>query len=281
MLKHALPLVSLDNAGIHRDGRWLVRGVSLTVEPGEIVTLIGPNGSGKSTTAKMVLNLLKPDEGACTLRPGLVVSYVPQKVSIDWTLPLSVGRFMHLTGAVGKAQAAQAMELTGVRHLADAEVRNLSGGEFQRVLLARAIARKPDFMVLDEPVQGVDYMGEIALYDLIGRIRDELQCGVLLISHDLHVVMAATDRVICLNGHVCCSGTPTAVAEHAEYKALFGARAASTLAVYQHHHDHTHLADGRVRHADGTITDHCHPDDGHHHPETTQDDQDGGDTHAR
>ena len=280
MLKHSMPLVSLDNAGVYRDGRWLVRGVSLTVQPNEIVTLIGPNGSGKSTTAKMALGLLKSDVGTCSLRPDLVVSYVPQKVSIDWTLPLNVRRFMRLTGSVGKADVAQAMDLTGVDHLADAEVRNLSGGEFQRVLLARAIARKPDFMVLDEPVQGVDFTGEIALYDLIQRIRDELGCGVLLISHDLHVVMAATDRVICLNGHVCCSGTPTAVAEHAEYKALFGARAAPTLAVYQHRHDHTHLPDGRVRHADGTVTDHCHPDDGHHH-EGMEDDQDRGDPHAR
>ena len=280
MLKHATPLVSLDNAGLNRNGRWLVRGVSLTVHPGEIVTLIGPNGSGKSTTAKMVLGLLKPDEGTSKKRPDLVVSYVPQKVTIDWTLPLSVARFMRLTGSVAKGEAAQAMELTGVSHLANAEVRNLSGGEFQRVLLARAIARKPDLMVLDEPVQGVDYMGEIALYDLIGRIRDELHCGVLLISHDLHVVMAATDRVICLNGHVCCSGTPTVVAEHAEYKALFGARAATTLAVYQHDHDHTHLADGRVRHADGTVTNHCHPDDGHHDHKDSENNQDCGDKHA-
>ena len=281
MLKHTMPLVSLNDAGLYRDGRWLVRSVSLVVQPGEIVTLIGPNGSGKSTTAKMVLGLIKPDEGTSTLRSGIVVSYVPQKVTIDWTLPLTVQRFMHLTGAVGKAEASKAMDLTGVTHLAKAEVQNLSGGEFQRVLLARAIARKPDFMVLDEPVQGVDYMGEIALYDLIQRIRDELQCGVMLISHDLHVVMAATDRVICLNGHVCCSGTPTVVAEHAEYKALFGARAASTLAVYQHDHDHTHLADGRVRHADGTVTNHCHPDDGHHTHKGVENNQNEEEKHVR
>jgi len=145
------------------------------------------------------------------------------------------------------------------------EVRTLSGGEFQRVMLARAIARKPDLLVLDEPVQGVDFTGEIDLYNLISRIRDQLNCGVLLISHDLHVVMAATDRVICLNGHMCCQGTPTAVASSDEYKELFGARATSVLAVYEHSHDHTHLPDGTVRHADGSITEHCHPDDGHHH----------------
>jgi zinc transport system ATP-binding protein len=264
MLKRPDPLVTLDGAGICRDGRWLVRGVSCTVDPGEIVTLIGPNGSGKSTTAKMALGILKPDEGSAKRRDGLRIAYVPQSLAIDWTLPLAVDRFLRLTGPISKAEAADALAATGVGHLARAEVRTLSGGEFQRVLLARAIARKPDLLVLDEPVQGVDFTGEIALYELIKSIRDRLNCGVLLISHDLHVVMAATDRVICLNGHVCCSGTPTAVASSAEYKALFGARAASTLAVYEHSHDHTHLPDGRVQHADGTITDHCHPGDGHH-----------------
>lgn len=265
MLKKPGSLITLDNTGINRAGRWLVRGVSMSVDAGEIVTLIGPNGSGKSTTAKMALGLLRPDEGHVEPRYGLRVSYVPQKVSVDWTLPLTVSRFMRLTGHVGNTEVETAMESTGVAHLATAEVRTLSGGEFQRVMLARAMARKPELLVLDEPVQGVDFTGEIALYDLIKRIRDELHCGILLISHDLHVVMAATDRVICLNGHVCCSGTPTVVASSAEYKALFGARAASTLAVYEHHHDHTHLPDRRVRHADGSVTEHCHPDDGHHH----------------
>lgn len=265
MLKKTEPLVKLSNAGIFRDGRWLVRDVSFSIDPGEIVTLIGPNGSGKSTTAKMALGILKTDGGSVVQTPGLRISYVPQKLSIDWTLPLSVRRFMKLTGHVSKSAMNDALAATGVEHLIDAEVRTLSGGEFQRVLLARAIARKPDLLVLDEPVQGVDFNGEIALYDLIKRLRNKLNCGILLISHDLHVVMAATDRVICLNGHVCCSGPPTDVADNPEYKAIFGTRAASTLAVYEHNHDHTHLPDGRVQHADGTITDHCHPDDGHHH----------------
>ena len=272
MLSRTDPLVTLDNAGLSRNGRWLVRGVSLTVDPGEIVTLIGPNGSGKSTTAKMALGIVDPDEGTAVKRPELSVAYVPQKLAIDWTLPLAVDRFLRLTGRISRKDADEAMAATGVSHLAKAEVRTLSGGEFQRVLLARAIARKPGLLVLDEPVQGVDFTGEIALYDLIREIRDDLNCGVLLISHDLHVVMAATDRVICLNGHVCCSGTPTAVASSAEYKALFGARAASTLAVYEHSHDHVHLPDGRVQHADGSITDHCHPDDGHRHAEEPEPD---------
>lgn len=278
MLKPPQTLVTLDNIGVWRTNRWLVHGVSLSLDPGEIVTLIGPNGSGKTTTAKIALGVLKPDEGSVSRRPGLKVAYVPQKVTIDWTLPLSVGRFLHLTGRVSKGEAMEAMEATGITHLARAEVRTLSGGEFQRVLLARAIARKPEFLVLDEPVQGVDFTGEIALYDLIKRIRDTLQCGILLISHDLHVVMAATDRVLCLNGHVCCAGTPSAVASSEEYKALFGARAAPTLAVYEHHHDHTHLPDGRVQQSDGTVS--TSDDTQVHHPSKQLQPHNGGDRDA-
>lgn len=264
MLKSAEPLVELSGAGLYRDGRWLVRGVDLSVQRSEIVTLIGPNGSGKSTTARMALGILKPDEGTARRVAGLTVGYVPQKLSIDWTLPLNVERLMRLTGRLSDAEITEALTSVGIAHLARAEVRHLSGGEFQRALLARAIARKPDLLVLDEPVQGVDFNGEVALYELISEIRRRIGCGILLISHDLHIVMAATDSVICLNGHVCCTGSPKAVAESPEYRQLFGTRSSETLAVYEHDHDHTHMPDGRVRHADGSVTDHCHPDDGHH-----------------
>ncbi|MBB4234275.1 ATP-binding cassette domain-containing protein [Rhizobium esperanzae] len=257
-------LVSLDNVGVLRGGRWLVRGVEFSVSRGEIVTLIGPNGSGKSTSAKAAIGVLKPDEGRVERLAGLKVGYVPQKLSIDWTLPLTVRRLMALTGPLPESDMRAALEAAGIDHMLDAEVQHLSGGEFQRALMARAIARKPDLLVLDEPVQGVDFSGEIALYDLIKSIRNASGCGILLISHDLHVVMAETDTVICLNGHVCCRGTPEAVSRSPEYVRLFGSRAAQTLAVYSHHHDHTHLPDGRVRHADGTVTDHCFPEDGHH-----------------
>lgn len=240
-----------------------MRGVDLSVKSGEIVTLIGPNGSGKSTTTKMALGVLKLDEGTLKRKNNLIVGYVPQRLRIDWTMPLNVERFMSLTSKISKAEKIQALESTGVGQLLKTEIRHLSGGEFQRVLLARAIARRPDLLVLDEPVQGVDFSGVIALYDLITKIRDDIGCGILLVSHDLHIVMAATDQVICLNGHVCCHGTPTAVASSDAYKTMFGERA-SGLALYEHNHDHTHLEDGRVLHTDGSITDHCHPDDGHH-----------------
>jgi zinc transport system ATP-binding protein len=271
MLDSTQPLITLENAGLNRGGRWLVRGVDLAVHSGEVVTLIGPNGAGKSTTARIALGLAPPDEGRAHRMRNLKIGYVPQKLSIDWTLPLSVARFMSLTERVRPRDAAEALDRVGIAHLAESEIRHLSGGEFQRALLARAIARKPDLLVLDEPVQGVDFGGEIALYDLISDIRSELGCGILMISHDLHVVMAGTDNVVCLNGHICCQGHPMAVAESAEYRELFGGRAASTLAVYEHAHDHTHLPDGSVRHADGSVTEHCFPEDGHH------DDHDHGD----
>lgn len=259
------PLVELNGAGLRRDGRWLVRNVDMSVRRGEIVTLIGPNGSGKSTTAKIATGVARPSEGSARRADGLRVGYVPQKLTIDWTLPLTVERLMRLTGPHAPAAIADALAEVGIPHLATAQVQNLSGGEFQRALLARAMIGKPDLLVLDEPVQGVDFSGEVAMYDLIRRLRDRTGCGILLISHDLHVVMAETDTVICLNGHVCCSGTPESVAASPEYINLFGTRAAETLAIYRHHHDHTHLPDGRVRHADGTVTDDCHPEDGHHH----------------
>ncbi len=261
----AKPLVSLSNVGVRRNGRWLVRGVDFSVSRGEIVTLIGPNGSGKSTTVKTAIGVMKADEGKVVRAAGLKVGYVPQKLAIDWTLPLTVRRLMTLTGPLSAADMNEALDAVGLAHMPDAEVQHLSGGEFQRALMARAIARKPDLLVLDEPVQGVDFSGEIAIYDLIKSIRNTTGCGILLISHDLHVVMAATDTVICLNGHVCCRGTPQAVTQSAEYVRLFGSRAAQSLAVYSHDHDHTHLPDGRVMHSDGSVTDHCHPDDGHHH----------------
>jgi zinc transport system ATP-binding protein len=258
-------LVSLENCGAFRNSRWIARGISFGVRAGEIVTLIGPNGSGKSTSTKMALGILKPDEGHVTRHASVNVGYVPQKLNVDWTLPLNVERFMRLTGDVAATDVSNALAQTGVSGLAKSEVRNLSGGELQRIMLARAIARKPNLLVLDEPVQGVDFNGEAALYDLIRAVRDETGCGVLMVSHDLHVVMAATDQVICLNGHMCCQGTPRAVAMSDAYQQLFGQRASASLAIYEHHHDHEHLPDGRVAHADGSITDHCHPEDGHHH----------------
>ncbi len=239
-------LVKLKNAGYQQNDKWLVKGVSLEVEKGKIVTLIGPNGSGKSTTAKIALGIYKKFDGEVEKYTNKI-GYVPQKVSIDWTLPLRVRDFMVLTESLKEEAIDEALSLTGVVHLKHKNLGNLSGGEFQRVLLARAISKKPELLVLDEPVQGVDFTGEIALYELIKKISEELNCGILLISHDLHTVMSATDHVVCLNGHVCCSGSPSDVAKNNEYKALFGEQAAQTLSIYEHNHDHVHSNEGEIK----------------------------------
>ena len=238
-------LVKLSNAGISKNKKWLVREVNLEIHKGKIVTLIGPNGSGKTTTAKIALGLYKNIEGKVE-RFTKNISYVPQKVSIDWTLPIRVIDFMVLTQDLSSEEISYALNLTGIDHLKQNNLRELSGGEFQRVLLARAIAKKPELLVLDEPVQGVDFQGEVALYALIKKISETLKCGILLISHDLHVVMSATDHVVCLNGHVCCSGSPVDVAQDKNYKELFGEKTSQLLSIYEHDHDHVHSSDGNI-----------------------------------
>ena len=238
-------LVKLENAGVFRSSKWLVRGISLEINQGEIVTLIGPNGSGKTTTAKMILNILDTDEGLVTGKTSKM-AYVPQKINIDWTMPLRVIDFMKITNTLNNTQITESLSMTGVDKLLYNQIHSLSGGEFQRVLIARAIAKKPDLLVLDEPVQGVDFNGEIALYNLIKEISVNLNCGILLISHDMHFVMSTTDHVICLNGHICCSGTPSNVVKNPEYIKLFGQHNSETLSYYQHRHDHSHNHDGSI-----------------------------------
>ncbi len=240
-------LLKVENVGISVNGKSLVRGVSLEVKKGEIVTLIGPNGSGKSTTAKIALGIYEKIDGKVKTYTDKI-GYVPQKISIDWTLPIRVLDFMTLTEELTQDEINTALNLTGVEHLKDKSLSNLSGGEFQRVLIARAISKQPELLVLDEPVQGVDFKGEIALYKLIKEISEKMKCGILLISHDLHVVMSATDFVICLNGHVCCSGTPHKVVQDNKYRELFGDRASNILSLYEHKHDHTHSQDGTIDH---------------------------------
>jgi|TARA_Y100000992_G_scaffold25302_1_gene14339 zinc transport system ATP-binding protein len=238
-------LLKVENAGVSINDKSLVKGVSFEIKQGEIVTLIGPNGSGKSTTAKIALGIYKKIDGKVKKYTDKI-GYVPQKISIDWTLPIRVLDFMTLTEELTQDQINIALNLTGVEHLKNKSLSNLSGGEFQRVLIARAISKKPELLVLDEPVQGVDFKGEIALYELIKQISEKMKCGILLISHDLHVVMSATDFVLCLNGHVCCSGAPHKVVKDSKYKELFGDRASNILSLYEHKHDHTHSQDGTI-----------------------------------
>ncbi|WP_173975492.1 zinc ABC transporter ATP-binding protein ZnuC [Magnetospirillum sp. LM-5] len=245
-------LVRLDKVSLALAGHPVLSGVSLAVEPGRIVTIVGPNGAGKSTLVRVALGLVKPDSGTVSRRAGAIVGYVPQRLSIDPALPLSVRRFLAMAAPDSDAsQWDRALEQVSAGHVLGRQVRDLSGGELQRVLLARALLRRPNLLVLDEPVAGVDMAGQAELYDLIAALARTGACAVLMVSHDLHVVMAATDEVVCLNRHVCCAGHPETVSRHPEYLALFGPGVAASLAVYTHVHDHQHLPDGSVGHQHG------------------------------
>ncbi|PPC86331.1 MAG: zinc ABC transporter ATP-binding protein [Hyphomicrobium sp.] len=242
---HALPLdrsalVSARSLWLTRSGRDVIAGVDLDVRPGEIVTLIGPNGAGKTTLVKLMLGIEWPDRGQLWRPDTTRIGYVPQRFDVDRAIPMTVARFLSLGHDATSSEIAATLAEVGAERTIHQQLSQLSGGETQRVLIARALLRKPNLLVLDEPARGVDYVGEADLYDLIGRLRDSRRLGVLLISHDLHVVMAKSDRVICINGHVCCSGKPETVAQHAEYARLFGPHAAQALGVYLHHHDHSH-----------------------------------------
>jgi zinc transport system ATP-binding protein len=238
-------LIEAHGVTVRIGGSELLSSVDIGVRSCEAVSLIGPNGAGKTTLIRVLLGLLKPCAGRVWRRPGLVVGYVPQRFRIDPILPLTVRRFLTI-GAGRRRVTAPVLAAVGAGHLAQASMHELSGGELQRVVLARALIREPGLLILDEPAQGVDFNGQLELYELIARIRRERGCGVLLVSHDLHVVMGATDRVVCLNRHVCCSGEPETVSRHPEYVGLFGPRAAAALAIYSHDHDHAHDLAGEV-----------------------------------
>ncbi|HLT05237.1 MAG TPA: zinc ABC transporter ATP-binding protein ZnuC [Pseudomonas sp.] len=238
-------LLRLDGVSVRFNGQDTLDAVDLRVRQGEIVTLIGPNGAGKTTLVRVVLGLLTPDRGQIWRRPKLRIGYMPQKLQVDATLPLSVQRFLRLVPGVSAAMARAALEEVGAAQVLNHPLQRISGGELQRVLLARALLRKPQLLVLDEPVQGVDVAGQAALYRLIGKLRERHGCGVLMVSHDLHLVMSATDQVVCLNRHVCCSGHPEQVSGDPAFVELFG-RDARSLAIYQHRHDHAHDLHGGV-----------------------------------
>jgi zinc transport system ATP-binding protein len=240
-------LLSARGIFLTRSRRPILEGVDIDIGAGEIVTLIGPNGAGKTTLVRALLGLEVVDRGSIQRRAGIRIGYAPQRFDRDPAIPVTVERFLALGLPGAHADAGAVLDEVGARRVARQQLFELSGGELQRVVLARALLRNPSLLVLDEPVRGVDYAGEAELYGLIGRIRTSRGLGVLLVSHDLHVVMAQSDRVICLNRHVCCSGVPETVAQHPEYVRLFGAQTARAFAVYQHSHDHSHDLAGEAR----------------------------------
>jgi zinc transport system ATP-binding protein len=238
-----LSLITTRDLTLRYNGQTVLHDVDFSIARGEIVTIVGPNGSGKSSLLRALIGALKPASGEVIRQAGLKIGYVPQKLQIDATLPLTVHRFLNLPLRQCAATIAMALEKAGVPDLSNRQMSALSGGQFQRVLLARALLNTPDILILDEATQGLDQPGAAAFYRQIEDVRRDMGLAVLMVSHDLHVVMAASDRVLCLNGHVCCEGTPKIVADAPEYRALFGSGTKGALALYRHDHNHDHHHD--------------------------------------
>jgi zinc transport system ATP-binding protein len=240
-------LLQADSVTVSFGGEAVLDRVSLAIGPGEVMTIVGPNGAGKTTLLRTLLGLQEPHSGRIRRRSGLRIGYMPQRVDVSANLPLTVERFLRLTAGSNAGSVRESLQETGAGHLLQRPLARVSGGELQRILLARALLANPELLVLDEPVQGVDVQGQSELYALIGQLRERRNCAVLLVSHDLHLVMAATDTVVCLNRHVCCQGHPESVSSDPAYLQLFGDRRHGALAVYAHHHDHHHDLHGDVQ----------------------------------
>lgn len=239
-------LVTIDSLGVEISGHRILSDISFSIGAGEIITLIGPNGAGKSTLIRTLLGLVQPTSGQCHKRPGLRIGYMPQRLQMDRTIPMQVTSFLEIWRLRKSIPVHQALHEVGASHLSSRPMHSLSGGELQRVLLARALLRRPHLLVLDEPVQGVDLQGQAEIYQLIKTISQQYDCAILMVSHDLHLVMSATDRVICMNHHICCSGHPELVSNDPAYLELFGKEAIESIALYAHHHDHQHDDAGQV-----------------------------------
>ena len=233
-------LISLDNVSVEIKHQKIIHNVSLSISTNQIVTLLGPNGAGKSTLVKVILGLMPYTSGKITRLDNLTIGYVPQSIKLNPTLPITVKRFMCLNKQLNNKNILNILSMVKAEYLIDKSMHLLSGGELQRVLLAQALAKRPQLLILDEPTQGVDVNGQVLLYDLISSAKTQFNCGILMVSHDLHLVMAKTDEVICLNHHICCSGTPASVSNDPEFISLFGQQGASQIAVYKHHHNHQH-----------------------------------------
>lgn len=238
--EQGMTLIATQGVSVQIGAKQILSNVDLSIGQGEIVTLVGPNGSGKTTLLKVLIGAQTPTRGAVMREAGLRIGYVPQRLAIERAMPMTVSRWLALSGFASVAERKSIAERVGIVPLLDQQMASLSGGEFQRALLAHALLIRPDLLVLDEPTQGLDQPAVAAFYRLIDEVRREQRCAVLMVSHDLHVVMRSSDHVICLNGHVCCQGTPTLVSAAPEYQALFGFGTEGALALYRHEHDHRH-----------------------------------------
>ena len=253
------PLIELKNIGVQFGAKVILDNINLRLYPNSVTTIVGPNGGGKSTLLKVLLKLIQPNQGSVIAKNDLQIGYVPQKIHLDHTLPLTVKKFLSLKQNLNLSLLDDILQRLSIQRLEQQSMHKLSGGEMQRVLLARALLTQPELLVLDEPVQGVDMSGQAELYQLINESKNRIDCAVLMVSHDLHLVMANTDQVLCINQHLCCAGTPEAVSEHPEFIQYFGDQFAQNYELYNHQHNHKHNLHGDVCCSVDQITsNHCH-----------------------
>lgn len=239
-------IIQLSQIDVEFNGKKVLENINLTLYANTITTIVGPNGGGKSTLLKVLLKLLPPTKGEVIHKQGLKIGYVPQKLHLDHTMPLTVFKFLSLKPNSHPDDIHNALRLFSISHLTQNPMQKLSGGELQRVLLARAFLAQPQLLVLDEPMQGVDTTGQIELYQLLNQTREWLKCAILMVSHDLNIVMANTDDVLCVHRHLCCAGKPETVARDPHFIRLFGDQFAQNVAFYAHHHNHHHNLHGEV-----------------------------------
>ena len=233
-------LITLNNITLSHNGKNVLDDVSFKLHQGEFVTLIGPNGAGKSSLIKILLGVIKQDSGSVTYQEDISLGYTPQTFTANPFIPISVKDFLTLNQKLDSVFMQQTFDLTGINELLQLPLKNLSGGELQKVLLSRALLNKPNVLILDEPAQNLDVDGQMQLYKLIQDIHQQQNCAVLMVSHDLHRVMKESTQVLCLYHHICCEGLPESILKDEKFNDLFADQINELMATYEHHHNHHH-----------------------------------------